>query len=388
MLLERLTEPRGSIQVLQGPRQVGKSTLARQVADALSIPVSFVAADAPTPRDSSWLEATWAEARTRAQTSAKGALLILDEIQKVPGWSETLKLLWDRDTREGVPLRILALGSSPLLMQRGLTESLAGRFEIIRIGHWSFPEMRDAFGFGLDQYLFFGGYPGAARFVKSEDRWRAHILDAHVEATIARDVLLMSRIDRPALLRRVFFLGCEYSGRILSLSKMLGQMQESGNTATVAHYLDLLAAAGLLLGLQKYSGSTVSRRASSPKFIALNTALVGATTGLGRKDSLADPAHRGRLVETTVGAHLLEGGAAGPERELLYWRHRDLEVDFVVRERGKITAIEVTSGRRKDSLSGLTAFGERFACDRKALIGGQGVALEEFLSSDPSGYLA
>jgi len=199
------------------------------------------------------------------QDSRRGGVLVLDEIQKIPGWSETVKRLWDEDSRRRVPLKVLLLGSAPLLVARGLSESLAGRFELLHLPHWSFAEMRTAFGWSVDKFIFYGGYPGAAPLVAEPTRWARYILDALVETSISRDVLLLTRVDKPALLRRLFELACRYSGQVLSYTKMLGQLQDAGNTTTLAHYLDLLAAAGMVTGLPKYAGDAARSRGSSPK---------------------------------------------------------------------------------------------------------------------------
>ena len=231
-------EPRRFLQVLAGPRQVGKTTLARQLAGELAIASHYATADEPTLQDRAWINQQWDIARSlvRGQKSKRLALLIIDEVQKVPGWSETVKRLWDEDTAANMPLLVLLLGSSPLLMQRGLTESLAGRFEIIPVPHWSYSEMREAFGWSLEQFIYFGGYPGAASLIGEEQRWRQYVVDSLIETTVSRDILLMTRVDKPALLRRLFLLSCEYSGQILSYQKMLGQLQEAGNTVTLADY--------------------------------------------------------------------------------------------------------------------------------------------------------
>ena len=216
-LLDRLREPRRFIQVVSGARQVGKTTLVRQVMDRLSSPARYASADEPGLRGREWIVQQWEAARLlAARADGGGALLALDEIHKIDGWSETVKGLWDADARDEVPLKVVLMASSPLLIQRGLTESLAGRFEVLRLPHWSLAEMRDAFGWSLDQYLFFGAYPGAAPLRTEPERWARYVLDALIEPTIARDVLLGSRVDKPALLRRLFELGCLYSGQILS----------------------------------------------------------------------------------------------------------------------------------------------------------------------------
>ena len=380
-LQARLMEPRRFLQVVSGARQVGKTTLVAQVADNSGLPTRFATADEPTLRGTTWIEQQWEAARLAADESGKqGSLLVLDEVQKVPGWSETVKRLWDQDTRAHRHLKVVVLGSAPLLVQRGLTESLAGRFELLHLPHWSFAEMRDAFGLTVDDYIFHGGYPGAAPLRKDVDRWSRYIRDSLIETTISRDVLLLARVHRPALLRRLFELGCSYSGQILSYTKMLGQLQDSGNTITLAHYLDLLAGAGMVVGLQKYTGAAARRRASSPKLQVLNTALTTAQSGLTPADARADRTYWGRLTESAIGAHLANVAAADV-CDLFYWRHRNREVDFVVRVGSKLTAIEVKSGRSPSALPGIAAFKSVYPEARALLVGGDGIAIEEFLSS-------
>jgi predicted AAA+ superfamily ATPase len=277
---------------------------------------------------------------------------------------------------------VVLLGSSPLLLQSGSNESLAGRFEMLRVTHWSFTEMRAAFDLSLDQWLFFGGYPGAIVLADDEERWRRYILDALIETTISRDIQLMTRIDKPALLRRLFALGCEYSGRILSYQKMVGQLQDAGNTTTLAHYLDVLGAAGLILGLPKHAGERVRQRAASPKLLALNTALVTAMSDRPASDFHTDPELRGHLVETAVGAHLVNG-LVGTNAQVTYWREGDREVDFVVQKGARRLAIEVKSGRRRPAPAGLAAFEAAFGPCRKLLVGPGGLELETFFTTDP-----
>lgn len=246
LLIERLSERRRFIQVLAGPRQVGKTTLARQALERIKAPSHYASADQPAGRDRAWFEAQWEIGRNLAAGAARlGAVLVLDEAQKIGDWSELAKRLWDEDSAKGLPLKVALLGSAPLAIQQGLSESLGGRFELIRVTHWSLSEMRDAFGFDLDRYLFFGGYPGAASLIKDQERWVSYILDSLIETTLSRDILLLSRVEKPALLRQLFRLACDYSGRVLSYTKMLGQLQDAGNTVTLAHYLQLLSGAGL-----------------------------------------------------------------------------------------------------------------------------------------------
>jgi len=375
-LARRLAEPRRFIEVVAGARQVGKTTLVQQVTEAAKLPVRFASADEPTLRGADWIAQQWEAARLAV--GADGAILVLDEVQKAVGWSESVKRLWDEDTRARRRLKVVLLGSAPLLVQQGLTESLAGRFEVLHLPHWSLAEMRAAFDFSVDQYLYFGGYPGAAPLAREPDRWRRYILDALVETTIARDVLLLNRVDKPALLRRLFELGCRYSGQVLSYTKMLGQLHEAGNTTTLAHYLELLGAAGLLTGLAKFSGRAVRQKASSPKLQVLNSALMTAQSGLSYEEARTDHESWGRLVESAIGAHLANAAAA-KECELFYWRERNHEVDFVVRTGRAVTAIEVKSGRGRDTHPGLAAFAEAFKPTRRLLVGGDGIPVEEFL---------
>jgi predicted AAA+ superfamily ATPase len=375
-LARRLAEPRRFIQVVAGARQVGKTTLVQQVTEAAKLPLRFASADEPTLRGAEWIAQQWEAARLAA--GPDGAILVIDEVQKAVGWSESVKRLWDEDTRARRPLKVVLLGSAPLLVQQGLTESLAGRFEVLRLPHWSLAEMRAAFDFSLDQYVYFGGYPGAAPLAGEPDRRRRYILDALVETTIARDVLLLTRVDKPALLRRLFELGCRYSGQVLSYTKMLGQLHDAGNTTTLAHYLELLGGAGLLTGLAKFSGRAVRQKGSSPKLQVLNTALMSAQSRLPFEEAREDREFWGRLVESAIGAHLANAAAAG-ECELFYWRERNQEVDFVVRAGRAVAAIEVKSGRGPDTHYGLAAFADAFKPTRKLLVGGDGIPVEEFL---------
>ena len=386
MLMERMSEPRRFIQVLYGPRQSGKTTLAHQVMADLESPSHYASADEPTLKDRTWIEQQWEIARLKVE-SEKNALFVMDEAQKIDGWSETVKRLWDEDTAKGLPLKVMLLGSSPLLVQRGLTESLAGRFEVIPVTHWSFAEMREAFDWGLDEYIFFGGYPGGADLINDQKRWSNYIKDALIETTISRDILLMTRVDKPALLRRLFELGCSYSGQILSYQKMLGQLQDAGNTTTLAHYLNLLEGAGLLAGLSKYAGQRVRQRGSSPKLLVLNTALMTAQSQLNLGEAKQDTDFWGRLVESAIGAALMNG-LRGENIELFYWSSRNREVDFVLSRRKSLVALEVKSGRRKVTLPGIEAFSTEFRVTKKLLVGAQGIPVEDFLLTPPPKWLS
>jgi hypothetical protein len=379
-LAARLHESRRFIQIVAGPRQVGKTTLVRQFLEEERRPKVYASAAEPALKGREWIAQQWSAARIAAgATGSGGATLVLDEIQKIPAWAETIKRLWDEDTVSGADVRLVLLGPAPLLIQQGLTESLAGRFELLPVPHWSLAEMAEAFGWGLDRYLYFGGYPGAATLADDPERWMRYVKDALIETTISRDVLLLARVDKPALLRRLFDLACAYSGRVLSYQKMLGQLQDAGNTVTLAHYLDLLSGAGMVTGLRKYAGETVRQRSSSPKLQVLNTALMTAQSGLTPAQARADAEFFGRLVESAVGAHLANA-VAGGLCELYYWRDHNREVDFVVKAGATLTAIEVKSGRGRAALPGMEAFAAQFKPQRSLLIGGDGIPLEEFLS--------
>jgi predicted AAA+ superfamily ATPase len=381
--------------ILAGPRQVGKTTLMRQAlhgrgdcamlcADTEGASTGEASLDGSTmeapgaPRDGPWLVRAWQEARGRARQAPGGFVLAIDEVQKVPRWSEIVKGLWDQDRAEGLDLRVVLLGSSPLLVQHGLTESLAGRYELIRLAHWSYPEMHEAFGLTLDEYLYFGGYPGSAPLIRDEDRWRAYVRASLIDPSIRKDVLLMTRVDKPALLRQVFAHGCEQSGQILSFNKMLGQLQDAGNTVTLAHYLELLATAGLVVGLRKYAGQRVRRRAASPKLNVLNTALMSVASGYSFAEARADRGFWGRLVESAVGAHLVNTGL--PECEVYYWRESPHEVDFLIERGPRRTGIEVKSGRVPGVVPGLDAFCEAFGGCNRLVIGEGGISLAELFS--------
>ena len=388
-LAKRLREPRRFIQSVSGARQVGKTTLALQVARRSALPHHFASADEATLRaGNGWIAAQWEQARSlTGKSNRKGALLILDEVQKIPQWSSAVKALWDEDTRAKRGIRLVLLGSAPLLMSRELTESLAGRFETLCLPHWSFQEMRAAFGWDLNQYLFYGAYPGSAALINDPERWGRYIRDSLIETTISRDVLLLTRVDKPALLRQLFELACSYSGQILSYRKMAGELQDHGNITTLAHYLDLLRGAGTLAGLQKYTGSVAARRRSIPKLQVFNTALVTAQSGMSLQDALEDKQTLGRLTESAAGAHLLNAAACG-QCELFYWREHNREVDFVLCKGKKRVAIEVKSGVKPTSFPGLDEFADKFQPSKSLIVGTGGLPLETFLSTPVERWLA
>lgn len=414
-LRQRLQEPVRWLNIIVGPRRVGKTTLVRAIlgefafsryvsADQTSalVPSTISLPDAAvsghtilsgtgTKADTAWLIRQWQESRVLASRTDSPFVFAIDEVQKIPNWSETVKGLWDEDRANGLEMHVVLLGSSPLLVQHGLTESLMGRFEPIRMGHWSYPEMHAAFGFSFDEYVYFGGYPepAATGLFRDEARWRSHVAGSLIEPSIDQDVLAMSRVDRPALLKQLFWLGCNYSGQILALDNIAQNLRErnegsEAHTGTVAKYLDLLGKAGLVAGLQKYSGSMLRQRTSSPKLLALNNALMAVASGYDFAAAKADRSFWGRMVESTVGAHLYN---SGDPSMLSYWRKGKLEVDFVLARGRRITAIEVKSGGSGRGMPGLHAFAVTYPDSRRLLVGEGGISLVEFLSQPADHWL-
>jgi predicted AAA+ superfamily ATPase len=374
---ERLGLERKFIQVLMGPRQVGKTTLVRQILNQYSFPWHYASADEAT--QPLWLQQQWETIRLKLRSvETTEVLLVIDEIQKIPDWSNQVKIQWDKDSFENIPIKIILLGSSQLLLQKGLSESLAGRFEVIYLPHWSFTEMKDAFDFSLADYIWFGGYPGSADLISDESRWKEYIRQSLVESTIMRDILLMARIDKPVLLRNLFDLACLWSGQVLSYNKIIGQLKDAGNTTTLAHYLKLLEGAGMIKGLEKYSPSRIRQRASSPKFQVFNTALMSALSSNQRKEIQTQPEIYGRWVESTIGAHLLNQSIT-QQIDLYYWREGNYEVDFVLQKGNKTIGIEVKSGRNKLS-DGIPVFVKYFDPTKILLVGREGIPIEEFLT--------
>ena len=383
LLRQRLSEPRRFLQVLVGPRQVGKTTLLRQLLASAGVPHRYISADNAGEDGQAWLAQQWQVARLELRRSeAAEYWLIVDEVQKISDWSTVVKAAWDADSAEQRPLKVVLSGSAQLLIQKGLSESLAGRFELIYMPHWSLTEMRTAFDFTSEQFVWFGGYPGAASLIADETRWTDYIRNAFIETTIAKDILMMNEVRKPALLRQLFELACVYSGQVLSYNKMLGQLLDAGNTTTLAHYLKLLEGAGLVTGMDRYSGNVTKRKASSPRLNVLNTAFLPVYSSLTFETVLRQPDTWGRHVESAVGAHLLNS-TRFTDLRVFYWRDGNLEVDFILENRGRLIALEVKSGRTQRN-KGLGAFQKRFAPEQVLLVGGDGLPWETFLTIDPA----
>ncbi|MDP2193993.1 MAG: ATP-binding protein [Alphaproteobacteria bacterium] len=380
-VLNRLKEPRNKMHILSGARQIGKTTLIHQALKKIDGPKIYAIAESGF--SALWIEQQWSAARALSTTHADGVVLVIDEIQKIDQWSERVKRLFDEDTIQHKNVKVVLLGSSALLLKKGLTESMAGRFEIIPMTHWTYSECQEAFDLTLDEFIYFGAYPGAIPFRHDENRFFSYIQDAIIEPVVSRDIFSQHIIHKPALLRELFRLGCDYSSQILSFNKMLGQMQDAGNTTTLAHYLTLLEQSSVLMGIHKYIKEPLRKKQSSPKLQVFNTALQSSVIKTNFKQSMEDPEIKGRLVESAIGAYLLSHHNA----HIYYWRENNKEVDFVVELHGKIIVIEVKSGKRITSIPGLELFDKKFSTDSKLLVGMGGIPLDVFLKTSLESFI-
>ena len=381
ILHERIAEPRRFIQVIAGPRQVGKSTMVKQIVKEVTIPYTLETADAIETDNAEWISNVWNTVRQQMLfRNETEHLLVIDEIHKINNWSEMVKREWDSDTFADRNIKVVLLGSSRLLLKKGLTESLMGRFELIRMPHWNYREMHEAFGWDINQYIYFGGYPGGATLIKNERRWQQYVVDAIIGPSIDKDVILTSTIYKPALMRNLFELGCTYSGEELSLNKVLGQLQDAGNVTTLSNYLTILGECNLLAGLQKYAADKARKYNSVPKFQVFNSALLSALHGKTYEQAFTDSKLWGRWVETAVGAYLINN-AEPLGYKLYYWREASNEVDYILERRGETIAIEVKSGHRTTN-KGITLFRERYNPRHAIIVGSGGIPIEDFLQFD------
>ncbi len=384
LLKSRIEEPRRFIQVIVGPRQIGKTTLVKQVLETVKIPFHHVSADNVPATQTSWVSEMWDTARSKMKMGGYAEfLLIIDEIQKIRGWSEVVKKEWDNDYFNNVNLKVVLLGSSRVMLEKGLADSLAGRFEEIRMSHWTFPEMQEAFGMSLEQYIYYGGYPGAAPLINDYDRWSQYIESAIVDATINKDILQNNVVSKPSLLRQTFELGSVYSSQELSLTKLIGQLQDAGNTTTISSYLKLLSDAGMLTGLRKFANDAARKRASAPKFQVYNNALRNIYTDLTLEQAAIQPKEWGRYFESAIGAHIVSQ-AFVDRYDVYYWREGNDEVDYILQKKNKVIAVEVKSNHERHT-TGLEKFKEKFHPDNILLVGPEGMSAEDFLSTSPFG---
>lgn len=381
IIRDRILEPRKFIQVVMGPRQVGKSTVVKQVLNDLEIPYLFFSADAVPAGSGQWISECWEAARM--QMISRGSfetLLVIDEIQKISNWSEFVKKEWDHDSFKDINLKVILLGSSRILLEKGLSESLAGRFEEIRMTHWTFPEMKEAFGIDLNEYIYFGGYPGAAHLIHYEERFDHYVESSIIEATLNKDILMDTPVSKPALMRRALELGSYYSGQILSLTKLIGELQDAGNTTTISSYIRLLSDSGLLGTINKFSIDLARRKASIPKFQVYNNALKTIYLPTTFHSCLEKPSLWGNVFESGIGAFLMSQ-AFVHRYELFYWREKNLEVDFVMRKNHEVVAIEVKSNTESSS-KGLDTFKRLYKPKHAFIVGKNDFPPEEFLSLD------
>ena len=387
-LLSRLQEPRMFIQVIAGPRQTGKTTIALSLHNEMKCPIEYHTADDSTGNTASWIDQIWESLRIRIKLEKKSeAILIMDEIQKISDWSATVKKHWDRDTKDNISIKLVLLGSSRLLIMDGLSESLLGRFELSYAGHWGFAEMQEAFGFSLEEYMWFGGYPGPVNLKNDELRFKEYVKNSIIEPTMIRDILLTTKIDKPALLRQLFDIGVECSTQIISYNKLLGQMQDVGNTTTLAKYLRLLEQAGLLSGLNKYIGNKITLKGSIPKFQVHNTALYSALKRYTFNEIYSNPSKWGYVIENAIGAYLVDQTVTNTNLSLFYWRDNGTEIDFVVLCGDQVIGIEVKSGDSGIPEKAAKKFKDRYPNSKLILVGKQGISHELFLKTKISDLL-
>jgi len=386
-LISYINEPRRTIQVVAGPRQVGKTTMVKQVLKEIAVPSMFFNADGVAPDDNTWIATRWEDARAQMRFGqSQEFLIVFDEIHKINNWSEQVKKEWDADSFNDVNMKVVLLGSSRLLLKKGLTESLAGRFELLPMGHWSYQEMHEAFGFDINQYVYYGGYPGSAAYLPNESRWRRYMRDSIVAPAIEKDVLQTTYIYKPALMHQLFRLGCAYSAEQLSYNKMLGQLQDAGNATTLVNYLEVLGESKLLIGLQKYAMDKSRKYRSIPKLQVFNNALLTVMSdGMTFEKAYTHPTLWGRWVESAVGCYLLDK-ADELEYQLYYWRESDEEVDFVIARGDSLVAIEVKSGRRQNN-TGLSTFRNMCHPRYSLVVGGESMPLEQFFTGNLANLL-
>lgn len=367
------------IQIITGPRQVGKTTLIRQILKNLKYDSIYVNADENYSNEAKWIDEMWQNARLRSK--GKPYLLVIDEVQKINNWSKVVKANWDKDKLEDNPIYVILSGSSQMLLQKGLSESLAGRYELTYLVHWTYSEMQQAFDFSLDDYILYGGYPGAMTIFDDKTRWKNYIKNSIIESSISQDVIQMSTIYKPALMKALFNFAVHFSGQILSFNKIIGQLDDAGNTTTIANYLALLNNAGLIAGLEKFTKMFVKTKSSSPKFQVYNNSFLTALNSNDADSIRTDSKTWGRWVESAVGTYLINQSVK-KDFDVFYWRENNAEVDFIIRQGEKIAALEVKSSVYTKKHSGLELFKRKYKDAKSYIIGDAGISLEEFFIMD------
>jgi len=397
LILGRLAEPApGRIQLMAGPRQVGKTTLLLEIAERRRSTAIYAAADAPEAALPGFWQRLWLRAEELAAREG-GAVVLLDEAHILPDWATRLKSEWDRLRRKRLPIHVVATGSSSLRLATDSRESLAGRFELITLTHWSASSLVEVFGVGrmeaAEMVVTTGSYPGAFEFRHDGARWSAYVRDAILEPAIGRDILALATIRKPALLRQVFSVCASSPAQVVSLQKIQGLLQDAGALETISHYLSLLEEAFLVAPLEKHAVRTSRRRASPPKLITLNNALLAVVDPRGTPGRTSDPARFGAWVENACLAHAWNAG-----QHVRYWREEPLEVDAVMEGSWGAWAIEVKTGSISPAdLKGLgeitrreTRFRPLVLCDEDARsaverAGFTAMTWTEFLLNGPPG---
>lgn len=366
-LTSRLGGNDGLIQVILGPRQVGKTTTILKLIDEQYKDVSrYVSADTVFNPGAAWLRGEWQNAIEKNQ------ILFIDEIQKIDNWSEAIKALYDETKRAKKKIKCVLLGSSSLAIQSGLTESLTGRFQLINAYHWNYKESHQAYGLNFEEYVRYGGYPGSYRFIHTDD-WNDYVLNSIINTVIEKDILLYHAVKKPALFKQAFEIIVSYPAQEISYAKLLGQLQDGGNTDLIKYYLELYQGAFLIKILEKYSEKVIKIKASSPKIIPLAPCIPYIQTR-----TAYDAEVKGRIFELMVGAQLVR-----TNEQLYYWREGKFEVDYVLKSGSKVFAIEVKSGKKR-SERGLEEFKKRFKKARGIIIN-----LENYIEfeNDPMSFL-
>ena len=347
-LQARLTnEDNPLIQVVLGPRQVGKTTGVKTVLRNIKSS-HYANADLASAPNQQWIIEQW----QTAKALGKGTVLVLDEIQKINRWSDVVKGLFDEDRETGF-IKPVLLGSSSLTLREGLGDSLLGRFELIEVPHWSYKECKEAFGWDLNTYLMYGGYPGPANLIDDSERWQSFMRESVLESVLSKDIFMLAKIGKPALFRQVLELSLLYPAQEISYQKIVGQLQERGSVETIKSYLNILNSAYLISTLEKFSTRPLSTKNSSPKILPLCPALFHAIKN--PSDILTNPTWRGRIIEAAVGAHLKKL----PGVKIFYWREGNDEVDFVLKHENNVLGVEVKSGAQHKG-EGTSAFRIKF----------------------------
>lgn len=343
-IMDLVNKREGHIHVLVGPRQVGKTTTVKQLSENSGLVSKYISADGEVSRPKSWLSLQW------QMSLGEGVeLLIIDEIQKVENWAEEAKRFWDQ-RGESSP-RLILLGSSSLSLHRGLSESLTGRYILHRVYHWDFESSQKLLNeLDLKKYLEHGGYPGSYEFIENKFEWLSFVKDSIITPVIEKDILSMVHVKSPALFRQSFDLICSYASQEISYTKLLGQLQDKGNTDLVKNYIKLFEAAFLVKSLEKYSGKIIKKRSSSPKLYPLAPALYSQAI-----DMQFDEEYYGHAFELFILMELLKFPGS-----VYYWRERSYEVDFILEIGNKLIAVEVKYTSLPESTKGLEEFVTKF----------------------------